>query len=78
METFLADTSFLIRHLKLNSTPVLHFNTQSRKYSSYQLTLQMLSKVKKSLILQLYESFKLDFELFNYDPTDYIEAGKDD
>lgn len=76
METFKSDTSFIINHVNLNVTPELHLHTQSG--NSHQVTVELLSTVKKSVIVRLYETFKLDFELFDYDPTFYIALGVQD
>ena len=78
METFSSDSAFIIDHLKMNVPPKKHLNKHSRKKSSHLVTLELMRKLKKSVIWDLYNAFKLDFELFDYDPTDYIAVGKED
>lgn len=36
------------------------------------------AQLKKSQVAMLYEIFKFDFEVFDYDPKPYFDAAKDD
>ena len=51
---------------------------QSHGGSSDDLALQYFSMVNKSSTKLLYEIYKMDFLMFNYDPTPYFKISRKD
>ena len=80
METFDEDVEYIIlkngwEHiLPLEDIKKVKINTTSRKSNSDKKgeSLTYFSKLKKAQIQELYEIYKIDFEMFEYDASDYL------
>ena len=66
---------FFQANLGLNLDSKMH---QSHGGSSDDLALQYFSTINKSSTKILYEMYKMDFLMFNYDPTPYFKISRKD
>ena len=83
METFDEDLNYIILQLGLeNILPIKNINTLSNtnqdskqhiaNTAKTKESLEYFSKLKKSQIEQLYQIYKIDFEMFGYSAKDYL------
>ena len=67
METFYEDSEFIFEKFGFNAS-LYEMGNVSAGPSTIEFARNLFSKLPKSLTLELYEMYRLDFELFDYDP----------
>merc|ERR1712150_108824 len=77
MESFHDDLKYIILKQNLeNHIPLwslsIHTHSTRAKGETKAKTLKYFSKLSKSKIQRIYEMYRLDFEMFNYDLSSYI------
>jgi len=79
MDTFDRDTNFILRKRNLEDKIFLekkHATAVNSTISSQAS--RMFNQVPKLMVEKLYEKLKVDFEMFNYSPEDFINLANDD
>ncbi len=77
METLAEDLNFLLRKLDLPPTEFPLTHTQKGGHSSSEeVVKKYYSTLTKSDVRQLYEMYRLDHELFGYDPDKFMAYAK--
>ena len=75
METFTTDTEYVMETIGMKET---HLNVQNHKStdksgnSTEDMALALFAKLPHSLKKQLYELYKIDFEMFDYDAKPFM------
>ena len=74
METFTKDSNYILENTGMNASKI---NVEEKVHVSSgdpteKLAKDLFSKLPKELIEQLYELYKIDFEMFDYKYKDYI------
>ena len=70
METFTNDTEYVMSKIGMNYNE--HHEHKSDGDSTRDLALELFAKLPKKLKKQLYELYKADFEMFEYDATPFM------
>ena len=71
METFKQDAEYTMSKVGMNEDNLSYHENISKGDSTEDLAIKLFSKLPKNLVERLYELYKLDFELFEYDPAPY-------
>ena len=71
METFKQDAEYVMSKVGMNEDNLSYHENISTGDSTEDLAIKLFSKLPKNLVQQLYKLYKIDFELFEYDPTPY-------
>lgn len=84
METFDRDTEFILRQRNLNDIISLHKKHSSsggahekKETNSSNITRSLFSQLSRQLVRALYEKFRVDFLMFEYDIEEYINYASD-
>ena len=72
METFANDTKYVMSKIGMNDQDFEHHEHKSVGDSTRDLALELFAKLPKYLKKQLYELYKIDFEMFEYDATPFL------
>ncbi len=74
------EKSWLFNHLKMNSSVELVQSSQTQAHNPQTLETKRryFGQLSKQEIFDLYNLYRLDHELFGYDPQEYIDMGTDD
>lgn len=72
METFANDTKYVMSKIGMNDQDFEHHEHKSVGDSTRDLALELFAKLPKKLKKQLYELYKVDFEMFEYDATPFM------
>ena len=71
METFSQDVDYTMTKVGMNKDDLSYHENKSHGDSTENLAIHLFSKLPKDLVEQLYELYKIDFEMFEYDPRPY-------
>ena len=71
METFSQDVEYTMTKVGMNKDDLSYHENKSHGDSTEDLAIQLFSKLPENLVEQLYELYKIDFEMFEYDPRPY-------
>ena len=74
METFTTDTNYIMTKIGMETDELSHQEHKSTGDSTQELAIELFSKLPKKLVQQLYELYKIDFELFEYDHRPYVKS----
>ena len=71
METFYKDSKFLVEKLGVNASlfKLNEIANVSSGPSTIDFARELFSKLPESLVLELYEMYRMDFDMFGYDPN---------
>ena len=72
METFSRDTEHIMSKIGMKDDDLSYHEHKSAGDSTEHLTLELFSKLPKSLVKQLYQRYKIDFEMFEYDAKPFM------
>ena len=72
METLTNDTKYVMSKIGMNYKDFEHHEHKSDGDSTTDLALELFAKLPKYLKKQLYELYKIDFEMFEYDATPFL------
>ena len=74
METFNEDSKFLVEKFGLNASlfKLDEMANVSNGPSTIDFSRELFSKLPESVVLELYEMYRMDFEMFDYDPNVFI------
>lgn len=71
METFTQDVEYTMTNVGMNKDNLGYHENISSEDSTEDLAIQLFLKLPKDLVEKLYELYKIDFEMFQYDPKPY-------
>ena len=72
METFTNDTEYVMSKIGMKDKDLEYHEHKSDGDSTADLALELFAKLPKYLKKQLYELYKIDFEMFEYDATPFL------
>ena len=72
LETMSEDFTFISERANLNLN-VEKFPWANKKSSVDDVSLQYFKQIDANSILKLYNIYKIDFEMFDYDANDYVQ-----
>ena len=72
METFTADAEHVMSKIGMKQTNLSYHEHKSTGDSTTDLALELFAKLPKNLKKQLYELYKIDFEMFEYDVKPFL------
>merc|ERR1719228_3047128 len=75
METFDRDTDFILYQRDLND--IISFSNKQPKVKSKDLRRQFFSQLSKNMVKTLYDKYRVDFEMFEYDISEFIKYATD-
>jgi len=75
METFKRDTDFILYQRDLND--IISFSNKQPKVKSKDLRRQFFSQLSKNMVKTLYDKYRVDFEMFEYDISEFIKYATD-
>ena len=73
METFTTDTNYIMTKIGMETDELSYQEHKSTGDSTQELAIELFSKLPKKLVQQLYELYKIDFELFEYDHRPFVK-----
>lgn len=76
-ETLDEDQKFLIEKASLGHLIKPQWKNSGKGKNTTDILMKYFSQLTKLQINRLYDMFKYDFELFDYDPSEYINVGRD-
>lgn len=77
-ETLDEDQRYLIEKASLNGVIKPEHKNSGKGKNTQELLMSYYAQLKKSQVKGLYEIFKFDFEVFDYNPNEYFNAAKSD
>lgn len=77
METFSEDTQFVINQLGLEERLTVEWVHKTSKETTSEVGKKYFSQITKAQVDQLYNKYRLDFELFGYYPDEYREMARE-
>ena len=72
METFSRDTEHIMSKIGMKDDDLSYHEHKSTGDSTTDLALELFAKLPKNLKKQLYELYKIDFEMFEYDAKPFL------
>ena len=72
METFANDTKYIMSNIGMPLDELTYQEHVSTGDPTETLALELFSKLPKDLVKQLYQIYKIDFEMFGYDPKPFL------
>ena len=72
METFSRDTEHIMSKIGMKDDDLSYHEHKSTGDSTTDLALELFAKLPKNLKKQLYEVYKIDFEMFEYDAKPFL------
>lgn len=76
-ETLEEDQMYLIEKAGLGGLIKPQWKNPGKGKNTHELIMKYYSQLTKNQIKGLYEMFKFDFELFDYNPAEYLRMGLD-
>eukprot|EP00090_Calanus_glacialis_P040237 TRINITY_DN7013_c0_g1_i6.p1 TRINITY_DN7013_c0_g1~~TRINITY_DN7013_c0_g1_i6.p1 ORF type:complete len:438 (-),score=101.44 TRINITY_DN7013_c0_g1_i6:166-1479(-) len=76
METFERDTNFILSQRNLDGVVSLtkkHSSVGEKKKKETNLVKNLFSQLSKNMVQALYEKYRIDFQMFEYDISDYVK-----
>ncbi|CAL4070926.1 unnamed protein product [Meganyctiphanes norvegica] len=77
METFSEDTQFVINQLGLEDQLTVEWVHRTAKETTTEVAKKYYSQLTKAQVDQLFNKYRLDFELFGYYPEEYREMAQE-
>ena len=71
-QKFPDDMEFIFSKMGVTDNDFAHHEHESSGDSTTELALKLYAKVPKKLKQQLYDLYKIDFEMFEYDPKPFL------
>ena len=72
METFTSDADYVMSKIGMKENNLLYRANKSAGNSTADLALELFAKLPQDLKKQLYELYKIDFEMFEYDAKPFL------
>ena len=72
METFTSDADYVMSEVGMKENNLSYQGHKSTGDSTTDLALELFAKLPKKLKKQLYEFYKVDFEMFEYDVKPFL------
>ena len=72
METFTSDVEYVMSKIGMKADGLSYHEHKSTGDSTTDLALELFAKLPKNLKKQLYEVYKIDFEMFEYDAEPFL------
>ena len=72
METFTADAEHVMSKVGMEESNLSYHKHKNSGHSATDLALELFAKLPKDLKKQLYELYKIDFEMFEYDVKPFL------
>merc|ERR1739838_182102 len=80
METFDRDTNFILSQRDLSEVVSLkkkHSSAGKKKKKETNLAKSLFSQLSKNMVKALFEKYRIDFQMFEYDISDYLKYAAD-
>ena len=72
METFNSDAEYIMSKIGMKGGNLSYHEHKSTGASTTNLTVELFAELPKDLKQQLYELYKIDFEMFEYDAEPFL------
>ena len=74
MDTFNSDSKYIMEKIRMNTTKahIDEIHNVSSGESSEDLAKKLFANLSKKLVKKLYELYKIDFEMFDYDYKQFL------
>ena len=72
METFTSDADYVMSKIGMKKNNLFYKGNESTGNSTTDLALRLFAKLPQDLKKQLYELYKIDFEMFEYDAKPFL------
>ena len=72
MEIFTSDADYVMSKIGMKKNNLFYKGNESTGNSTTDLALRLFAKLPQDLKKQLYELYKIDFEMFEYDAKPFL------